>query len=122
MRFSVIAGMLICLSMTACFGGNQSSSEGGGQKNQPPVADFAVRGRGLDIKFTTQSKDSDGKISKWAWDFGNGERLEVPNPEMAYLSPGKYVVQLTVTDNKGAAHTTSKSIQVNVNTDPKIDK
>lgn len=119
MRLGLVA--VLVLGLTACFA-DKSASEGSRQHNQAPVADFSVRGKGLDVKFITQSKDSDGKISKWSWNFGNGETLTVPNPTMAYLSPDVYTVQLTVTDNKGAAHTVSKAVQVDMVAAPVINQ
>lgn len=111
MRLGLVA-VLVAL-LTACFA-DKPASEKSGSYNQSPVADFSVRGKGLNVQFITQSKDRDGKISKWAWNFGNGATLKVPNPTMTYLSPNVYTVQLTVTDNKGAAHTVSKAVQVDM--------
>lgn len=85
---------------------------GGGPGNQPPVASFTVRHRGLTVQVTDTSTDSDGTIASRHWDAGDG-RSSTKNPlTFKYASAGTYTITLTVTDNEGATGTTSQSVTV----------
>ncbi|HEV8380340.1 MAG TPA: PKD domain-containing protein [Gemmatimonadales bacterium] len=82
--------------------------------NQPPVANFTFScGSGLTCNFTSTSSDPDGSISAYSWTFGDGGTSTAQNPSHTYAQGGTYTVKLTVTDNKGATGTTSKSVTVN---------
>ena len=85
--------------------------------NSPPVADFTwspVDSTTSDtIQFTDSSTDSDGTISTWSWDFGDGETSTLQNPTHLYTAAGTYTVTLTVTDNGGATGNVQKDITVN---------
>ncbi|MFT3897757.1 MAG: protease pro-enzyme activation domain-containing protein [Thermomonas sp.] len=85
---------------------------GGGPGNQPPVASFTVRHRGLTVQVTDTSTDSDGTIASRHWDAGDG-RSSSKNPlTFKYASAGTYTITLTVTDDDGATGTTSQSVTV----------
>jgi PKD repeat protein len=49
----------------------------------------------------------------WSWLFGDGGTSSSQNPSHTYGAAGTYTVQLTVTDDKGATGTTSRSVTVN---------
>jgi YVTN family beta-propeller protein len=51
------------------------------------------------------SKDPDGSITNFAWVFGDGKAETTGTPVIshAFAKPGKYQVQLTVTDNEGCS-------------------
>ncbi len=90
---------------------------GGGAPNQPPVAVAAVSpdhgSAPLTVQFTsTGSYDPDGTISAVAWEFGDGGASNEPNPSHTYTTVGIYQALLTVTDDRGAAH--SAVVTVNV--------
>lgn len=110
-----ILGMIILpFILTACFGNaDQKSAE-----NKPPVAQFKYDGEGLGMDFFDTSTDVDGKIVKWAWDFGNGYDDEIQNPELTYRGPGTFEVKLTVTDDQGATATTSQIIDIKLSGAP----
>jgi PKD repeat protein len=74
-------------------------------QNEPPDADFEVHCKRLDCSFTDRSKDDDGVIVSWHWDFGDGETSIQPSPEHTYARRGHYQVSLTVTDDQGATDT-----------------
>lgn len=74
--------------------------------NLRPIADFIFRPDILrprqPVAFdSTASKDEDGTITAWAWDFGDGNSSSAPNPIHEYQRPGTYEVTLMVTDNAG---------------------
>ncbi|MBI5304583.1 MAG: PKD domain-containing protein [Chloroflexi bacterium] len=68
-----------------------------------PVADFGsdkVEARPeSQIKFRD---DSNGKVTAWLWDFGDGTTSTEQNPAHAYKEVGKYTVTLKVTGPGGS--------------------
>ncbi len=56
----------------------------------------------------SSSTDPDGKVSSWAWTFGDGQGATVSTPTVAhtYAKPGKYSLALKVTDNEGCGEAT----------------
>lgn len=84
----------------------------GGGGNQPPVASFTVRTKGLYVQLTSTSTDPDGTIVSLKWTTGDG-RSSTKSPVIyKYASTGTYTVTLTVTDNDGASSTTSQQVTV----------
>lgn len=71
--------------------------------NIPPEADFSYSPENpkmnRDVYFTDESKDSDGYIVKWFWDFGDGTTSTQDNPEHQFKRGGEYTIKLTVTDD-----------------------
>ena len=77
--------------------------------NQPPIISN-INGTQtsfkpfLIAKFTETSSDPDGYISKWDWNFGDGQIFSttdstLKNPSHTFFNPGTYRVSLTVTDD-----------------------
>ncbi len=63
----------------------------------------------LVVQFTDTST---GSPTEWTWDFGDGARDTVPNPEHTYGTPGEYTVTLTVTDARGTTATDTDVVTV----------
>ena len=106
---------------TAASGGPFSDaftiSPAGQAPNSPPTADFAPNCTALSCSFDgTGSVDTDGTITSYAWDFGDGTTGTGPSPTHQYTSPGTPPVVLTVTDDDGA--TNSKAQQIVVGSPP----
>ena len=106
---------------TAASGGPFSDSftisPAGPAPNSPPTPNFTSNCTGLSCSFNgTGSVDTDGTISSYAWDFGDGITATGPNPAHQYTSAGTPSVVLTVTDDDGA--TASKAQQVTVGVPP----
>jgi subtilase family serine protease len=84
----------------------------GAAGNQPPVASFTVKTKGLAVQLTDTSTDPDGSIASRSWNVGDG-RTSTKNPLLyRYATAGTYTVTLTVTDNDGASSTTTQSVTV----------
>ena len=68
----------------------------------------------LDVDFDgSGSTDSDGIISTYAWDFGDGSAgSNLQNPTHTYIAAGNYTAILTVTDDEGATNTDTVAITV----------
>ncbi|HEC77068.1 MAG TPA: PKD domain-containing protein [Thermoplasmatales archaeon] len=84
--------------------------------NVPPVANFSwhpLNPTDLDtVSFTDLSYDSDGFITNWTWNFGDGNYSYEQNPSHQYSDDGVYNVTLTVTDDDGAINSTTKQISI----------
>lgn len=77
----------------------------GGSGNSLPTANangpYAAEVN-IAINFSSAgSNDTDGTITSYLWDFGDGNTSSAANPSHAYSSTGTYNVSLTVTDNDG---------------------
>lgn len=83
-----------------------------GSSNQAPVAGFTSSVNLLNVNFTSTSTDADGTIASYAWNFGDSTTSNVQNPSHAYAAAGSYNVALTVTDDKGATNTITKTVTV----------
>lgn len=81
-------------------------------ENLAPIADFSYTTTDLAVQFKDLSTDSDGSISVWNWDFGDGNTSSSTNPLHVYTNPGNYIVGLLVTDNDGETSTVSREITV----------
>ncbi len=83
--------------------------------NFPPTADFSYITNDLEVQFIDSSSDSDGSITAWNWNFGDGNSSLSSNPKHTYSNPGTYNVNLLVTDNVGATATFSREVTVDIN-------
>jgi RHS repeat-associated protein len=84
-------------------------------KNTPPVAEFVfkmIEGEApLTLEFDANgSRDAEGPLLSYAWDFGDGKSSTEPNARHSYDTPGTYTVVLLVKDKDGATSTSSKQI------------
>ncbi|WP_028986261.1 S8 family serine peptidase [Thermicanus aegyptius] len=91
---------------------------GGGDEpeNQAPIAVIRAISSTKQNKPTTfdasQSRDVDGTIVSYSWDFGDGGTAGGANVSHRFTAPGTYTVTLTVTDNDGATDTVTHIIEV----------
>jgi PKD repeat protein len=84
----------------------------------PPVASFTtapaapVGDAPLFVQFTDTSTDSDGTITAWVWDFGDGSTSSQQVTSHVYSSEGIFTVTLTVTDNDGLQDSEQMTVTV----------
>lgn len=78
--------------------------------NQPPEAAFSTSPASpapeANVSFDASgSTDPDGEVTRYDWDFGDGNVAEDggASPEHAYAEPGTYQVTLTTTDDEGCS-------------------
>src|SRR5690606_28256976 len=80
--------------------------------NNPPLASFGFATTGLSVVLTDTSTDSDGTISTWLWNFGDGSTSSEQNPVHEFELAGTYPVSLSVTDDDGDTDVAFRSIVV----------
>jgi PKD repeat protein len=93
--------------------------------NQPPVATTAGTSPAVSANGTisgtapftvnfvgNNSRDPDGLIASYLWDFGDGTTSILSNVTKTYSAAGNYTARLTVTDNAGATATATLLIAV----------
>ncbi len=93
--------------------------------NQPPVSVFVYTPTspavGDWIQFNgAASTDPNGTIASYAWNFGNGATSTGPTAWYRYTTGGIFNVSLTVTDNLGAATTSTQSVRVGAVNQPPV--
>jgi PKD repeat protein len=82
--------------------------------NTPPVASFTFACSGLTCSFNgSGSRDYDGTITSYAWNFGDGTAASGPTVTHTYAAGGQYTVTLTVTDNAGATNAQNQTVVAN---------
>ncbi len=84
-------------------------------ENKPPYAIarasnlFARVGEAI-VFDASLSKDPDGTITKYEWDFGDGTKATGAVVSHVYELPGKYIVVVTVYDDRGAKDTNDETL------------
>ena len=82
--------------------------------NSPPVASFTFTCDRLTCSFdASRSRDSDGAITSYSWNLGDGTTGSGPAVSHTYAAGGQYTIALTVTDNGGATNTQSQTVAPN---------
>ena len=83
------------------------------QGNQPPNATYSATCADLACSFDgTASSDSDGTITSFAWDFGDGSTGTGGTATHTYSAAGTYSTRLVVTDDGGATALATRTVTV----------
>jgi len=80
--------------------------------NVAPVSSFTYTVADLQVTFVDGSSDSDGTVTAWSWDFGDGNTSTVQNPIHNYATGGVFTTSLVVTDDLGATHSSNQTVTV----------
>lgn len=125
----MLQSALILITLTsmlsACGGGGGGSSSppppAPPPANVAPEASFTVTpaSGAIPLRVTTDasaSTDSDGSITSYAWNFGNGQSGLGQVATQTYTTAGSFTVTLTVTDDDGATASTTRTVTSNTAT------
>ncbi len=78
-----------------------------------PVPDFNVNPSTGTAPLRVQlTNTSSGEIVKYIWRLSDGRKAYLDNPAFTFDKPGKYTVQLTITDSQGKIYTRERTIIV----------
>jgi PKD repeat protein len=91
--------------------GKDGPSDPGGDTGVSPTADFSSACSGLSCDFSDLSSD-DGQITKFAWQFGDGDGANSRNPSHTFAAGGEFSVTLTVTDDQSKTGSKTKTVSV----------
>ncbi|WP_231593713.1 PKD domain-containing protein [Methanosarcina siciliae] len=73
-----------------------------------PIASFTMDSNSGRVPFTVKFTDtSNGSVSSWKWDFGDGGTATEQNPTHTYVTEGSYNITLTATGPGGSNTITS---------------
>lgn len=92
--------------------------------NEPPIANAGADQTATAGATTTLdasgSRDTDGSIVSYEWDFGDGTMGSGKTVTHTYPEVGTYTAILSITDNSGAKATDTVTIQVTLENNPPI--
>ncbi|NEK85474.1 PKD domain-containing protein [Blastococcus saxobsidens] len=95
----------------------------GAHTNVAPDAAFTAAATELSVAVdATGSTDSDGRVARADWAFGDGTTGTGPTATHTYAAAGTYTVRLTVTDDEGATATTTRSVTVTAPPAPPVEE
>jgi PKD repeat protein len=84
--------------------------------NKIPIASFSFVTASPTVRdavsFLDSSRDPDGSIVSWCWEFGDGGTSDAQNPTHRYSERGNYTVKLAVVDNYGGRGEVAETLTV----------
>lgn len=83
--------------------------------------DYVVGCTPSPVTFTDLSQSCTGPVNDWAWDFGDGGTSTVQNPVHVFLTPGDYLITLTVKNTVGSVYSMNKTITIDGTAGPIVD-
>ncbi len=113
--FLISTTLIAVVSLQGCGGSGGS----GPPPNRPPTASFTVTPASGEPPLAvtldaSASRDGDGAIRTYAWDFGDGSTGAGRTLDHTYEDSGAFDVSLTVTDDDGAQASATNEVVVNV--------
>jgi len=101
----------VVLSAALGCGKDSSGPNDGGPGS--PTADFSSACSDLTCHFTDLSTD-DGQVTRFDWQFGDGNGTDTKNPTHTFAAAGEFTVELTVTDDKSLQGSRTKTVTVSL--------
>jgi PKD repeat protein len=109
--YALAGTYVVTATVTDDRGASARSSKSVVIQNAPPNASFVSTVTFLDVAFdASASRDPDGTIVTYSWDFGDGTTGTGVQPRHSYAAPGTYTASLTVTDNEGGKNQTTGTL------------
>lgn len=108
MRLPVRLLLVFLLAFAGC--------DSAGEVNEPPSVGFSFSPQtpsaGTAVNFTAEATDPDGEVESFQWEFGDGGSAGGRTPTHTFEAPGSYNVTVTVTDDRNATDSASKTVDV----------
>jgi PKD repeat protein len=112
--FAFSNSYIVTLTVTDSIGATGTQTKAVTVTNSPPVASFTFSCNLLACTFNgSGSRDSDGTIGSYVWNFGDGTTGSGLTVSHTYPAGGQYTVTLTVTDNLGSSNTQGQTVVAN---------
>lgn len=112
------------VTLTVTNGPESSSVKKSITVHKSPKADFTADKtkscNPASIQFTDASTKGDANITKWNWDFRNGDLKTDQNPKISFLESKKYDVFLEITDANGCKSQVEKKSYIDVVNAPTV--
>jgi len=116
--YATNGGYTVTLTVTNSFGQDTKTLTGFIAVGDPPVPDFSASPSQGNIPLAVAfTGTTNGTMSSWKWDFGDGSSASVQNPTHTYTKPGIYTVTLSAANEFGMGHIT-KSGMINTGVIP----
>lgn len=84
--------------------------------NQPPLVTFSFTPANPKVNepitFDASGSTDDGEIVRYFWEFGDGETAQGQTVTHTYRAAGTFTVKLTLTDDRGAKNSLTRSITI----------
>ncbi len=84
--------------------------------NQPPLVTFSFTPTdpkaNEPVEFDASGSTDDGEIVRYFWEFGDGETAEGQTVTHTYKTAGTFTVKLTLTDDRGAKNSLTRTLTV----------
>jgi gliding motility-associated-like protein len=100
-HYAAAGNYAVALTVKTAFGCTASATKQLSAFYDKPVAAFTAEPDSLCQGAESFFTDESVAVNAWAWSFGDGTTDNAQNPVKRYAAPGKYTVQLTVTNNGG---------------------
>ncbi len=82
------------------------------QQGAGPTASFDWSSNDLSVSFTDRTQQGDAQVIAWDWDFGDGQRSNLQNPQHTYPTNSSYQASLVVRDANGKQSTAVGQVDV----------
>ena len=113
--FGATGGHTVNVTVTDDRGGQATAAVQVTTSDIAPVASFTANCNGATCAVDgLASSDADGSVVSWAWTFGDEGTGTGSTTTHTYTESGDYTIGLTVTDNRGNAASTTRSVSVEV--------
>ena len=95
----------------------------GNEQNYPPQINTygpfrGTQGATISFNGSSISRDDDGAVVSYLWNFGDGTTSAQANPQHTYPNAGFYTVNLTIKDDDGASATRDSKVSISVPQSP----
>lgn len=99
---------------------NDQIPDGDNQPSTHPTARFTAQCTGFTCQFDgSGSSAGNGNVTQWQWQFGDGQTGNGGQVDHLFATTGEYQVTLTVTNSQGQTASTSQSVTVSDEVDPR---